>query len=169
MDPDPDLAIFITDLQDAKKTNFFCLLILSEGTFSSCLKDEKSQNSRNQGFSYYFCLMIEGSGAGDKSVSGAGFGSAPLTNGSGSRRPKNIPQHCSKVMSIGQPPEDCWRGRAGNPVELVPLYFRHEEMLVVAVVAEAVDQAQELYFQRHLPKEKRGYMLSNNMNYRTCK
>jgi hypothetical protein len=51
-------------------------------------------------------------------------------------------------------PEDCWRGRAGNPVELVPLDFRHEEMLVVAVVAEAVDQAQELYFQRHLPNEK---------------
>ncbi len=38
----------------------------------------KSQNNRNQGFSYYFCLMIEGSG------------SIPLTNGygSGSRRPK---------------------------------------------------------------------------------
>ncbi len=36
-----------------------------------------SQNSRNQGFSYYICLMIEGSG------------SIPLTNGSGSRRPKN--------------------------------------------------------------------------------
>ncbi len=37
------------------------------------------QNSRNQGFAYYFCLMIEGSG------------SVPLTNGSGSgsRRPKN--------------------------------------------------------------------------------
>ncbi len=36
----------------------------------------KLQNSRNQGFSYYFCLMIEGSG------------SRPLTNGSGSRRTK---------------------------------------------------------------------------------
>jgi hypothetical protein len=32
---------------------------------------KKSQNSRNQGFSYYFCLMIEGSGS----------GSIPLTNG----------------------------------------------------------------------------------------
>jgi hypothetical protein len=30
--------------------------------------------SRNQGFSYYFCLMIEGSG----------FGFVPLTNGFGS-------------------------------------------------------------------------------------
>jgi hypothetical protein len=38
-----------------------------------------SQKSRNQSFSYYFCLMIKGSG------------SIPLTNGSGSgsRRPKN--------------------------------------------------------------------------------
>ncbi len=34
---------------------------------------KKSQNSRNQGFSYYFCLLIEGSG------------SVPLTNGSRSR------------------------------------------------------------------------------------
>ncbi len=43
---------------------------------------KKSQNSRNQGFSYYFCLMIEGSGS----------RSIPLTNGSvsGCRRPKNI-------------------------------------------------------------------------------
>ncbi len=32
-----------------------------------------SQNSRNLGFSYCFCMMIEGSG------------SAPLPNGSGSR------------------------------------------------------------------------------------
>ncbi len=43
---------------------------------------KKSQNSRNQGFSYFFCLMIEGSG------------SIPLTDGSGSRsgsrRPKNM-------------------------------------------------------------------------------
>ncbi len=42
--------------------------------------DVLAVNSRNQGFSYYFCLMIEG------------FGFSPLTNGSGSRsrRPKNI-------------------------------------------------------------------------------
>ncbi len=39
---------------------------------------KKTQNSGNQSFSYYFCLMIEGSG------------SIPLTNGSGSRRPKNM-------------------------------------------------------------------------------
>ncbi len=84
MDPDP--AIFIIDLQDAKKNllknKFFCLLFF-ESTFTSFFKDKKSkksQNSRNQGFSYCFCLMIEGSG------------SIPLTygSGSGSRRPKNM-------------------------------------------------------------------------------
>ncbi len=43
---------------------------------------KKSQNSRNQGFSSYLCLMIEGSEAES--------GSIPMTNrsGSGSRRPK---------------------------------------------------------------------------------
>jgi hypothetical protein len=43
---------------------------------------KESQDSRNQGFSYYFCMIIEGSG----------FGSKPLTSGSesGSWRPKNI-------------------------------------------------------------------------------
>ncbi len=41
---------------------------------------KKSQNSRNQGYSYNFCLMIEGSGS----------GSIPLTSGSGSGRPKNM-------------------------------------------------------------------------------
>jgi hypothetical protein len=39
---------------------------------------KKSQDSRNQGSSYYFCLMIEGSG------------SVPRTNGPGSGRPQNI-------------------------------------------------------------------------------
>ncbi len=61
MDPDqdldPDASIFVIDLQDANeklicKIKFFCLLLF-EGTFTS-------QNSRNEGFSYYFCLMIEG-------------------------------------------------------------------------------------------------------------
>jgi hypothetical protein len=42
---------------------------------------KKSQNSRNEDFSYYFC-MIEGSAS--------GAGSVPLTNGSGSVMPKNL-------------------------------------------------------------------------------
>jgi hypothetical protein len=50
--------------------------------FSMIKSQKESQNRRNQGFSYYFCMMIEGSG----SVS------IPLTSGSesGSRRPKNM-------------------------------------------------------------------------------
>ncbi len=47
------------------------------------IKSQKeSLKSRIQGFSYYFCMMIEGSG------SRAGSGSIPLTSGSGSGRPK---------------------------------------------------------------------------------
>ncbi len=82
MDPDP--AIFVIDLQDDSKnyflTQFFCLLLF-ECTFTSFFKDKcqkESQNRRNQSFSYYFCMMIEGSG------------SIPLTSGSGSTRPKNM-------------------------------------------------------------------------------
>jgi hypothetical protein len=69
MDPDP--AIFVIDLQDASKKLIFNTI------FSACyflkvrvhlhhlskIKSQKeSQNSRNQGFSYYFRMMIEGSG-----------------------------------------------------------------------------------------------------------
>jgi hypothetical protein len=57
--------------------NFFGLLLLSVGTFASFFKEKKSQNRRNKGFSYYFCLKMEESG------SVAGSGSIPLTNGSG--------------------------------------------------------------------------------------
>ncbi len=58
-DSDPDPAIFVIDLQEDKKTIFFCL-ILFEGTgkLTSFFKEKKSQNSRNQIFSYYFCMMI---------------------------------------------------------------------------------------------------------------
>ncbi len=78
---------------------FYCLL-LSEGTFTSFSKiisQKKSQSSRNQDFSYYFCLVIKGSGS----------GSILLTNGSGSvsRRhkktdptdPDTDPQHWREV------------------------------------------------------------------------
>jgi hypothetical protein len=59
------------------------LLITLCGHIYIIFKDKKSKRShkavgRNQGFSYYFCLVIEGSGF------GAGSGSIPLTNGSGS-------------------------------------------------------------------------------------
>ncbi len=52
--------------------------------FSKIKSPKKSQNSRKQAFSYYFCLMIEESGAGSASRS------ILLTNGSGSRGPENM-------------------------------------------------------------------------------
>ncbi len=65
--------------------------------FSKMKIQKESQNSRNQGFSYYFCMMIEGSGSGSfyhraKIVRKTLIpGSIPLTSGSrsGSWRPKN--------------------------------------------------------------------------------
>jgi hypothetical protein len=62
MDPDPDSdpAIFVIDFQDANKKLIFCkkifCLLLFECTFTSFFKEKikkESQNSRNQGFSYY--------------------------------------------------------------------------------------------------------------------
>ncbi len=108
MDQDP--AVFVMDPQDANKklliTNLkksfsaYYFLKVHLHHFSKINVKKTSQNTRNQGFSYYLCLMIEESG----SVSG--LGSIPLTNWSGSksRRPKNTdptdpdsgpdPQHC---------------------------------------------------------------------------
>jgi hypothetical protein len=50
--------------------------------FSKIKSQKASQKIRNQGLSYYFCMIIEGSGS----------GSLPLTSesGSGSWRPKNM-------------------------------------------------------------------------------
>jgi hypothetical protein len=54
MDPDPDPAIFVIDLQDANKkqllSKFFCLLLF-EVIFTSFFKVKSLlNNSRNQGF-----------------------------------------------------------------------------------------------------------------------
>jgi hypothetical protein len=93
MDPD----FFDIDLQDASKkiifnTIFSAYYILKVHLhhFSKIKSQKESQNSRNQGFSYYFCMMIEGSGSGSRGGSGSGF--IPLTSGygSGSGRPKNM-------------------------------------------------------------------------------
>jgi hypothetical protein len=58
--------------------------------FSKIKSQKESKNRRNQGFSHYFCMMIEGSGSGSRAGSGSGF--IPLTSGSGSGsgRPKNM-------------------------------------------------------------------------------
>jgi hypothetical protein len=82
---EPNPAIFVTDLQDASKKQIFntifsayYFLKVHLHHFSKIKSKKKSQNSRNQCFSYYFCMVIEGSG------------SIPLTSGSGSGRPKNM-------------------------------------------------------------------------------
>jgi hypothetical protein len=72
---DSDSPIFVFDLQFANKKlikKVFQLITF----FERSKVQKKSQNSRNKGFSYYFCLMTKGSG------------SIPLTSGSGSGRPK---------------------------------------------------------------------------------
>ncbi len=45
------------------KKKFFCLLFF-EGTFTVHHFSKIKSHEKNQGFSYYFCLMIEGSGSG---------------------------------------------------------------------------------------------------------
>ncbi len=66
---------------------FFCLLLF-EGTFTFFFQRWKVKKSHKivgiTGFSYYFCMMIEGSRSGS--------GPIPLNigSGSGSRRPKNM-------------------------------------------------------------------------------
>jgi hypothetical protein len=66
-------------------TSAYYFLKLHLHHFSKIKIMKKSQNSKNRGLSYYFCLVIEGSESGS--------GSVPRTNGSGhgSGRPKNIP------------------------------------------------------------------------------
>jgi hypothetical protein len=84
-DPDPDPAFLSLTFKTPTK-KFFCTLLF-EGTFTSIFKDKKSkkksQNSIKQGFSYFFCIMIEGSGSGSRRPknceSGSGFGSGSAT------------------------------------------------------------------------------------------
>jgi hypothetical protein len=94
-DPDLDPAIFVIDLQDASKKLIFntvfsayYFLKVHLYHFSKIKSQKESQNSRNQGISYYFCMMIDRSRSGPKT--GSGSESIPLTSGSGSGRPKNM-------------------------------------------------------------------------------
>jgi hypothetical protein len=105
MDLDSDPAIFVIDLQGAwKKISFvhifFCFLLF-EATSTSFFMEKKSKKShisRNQGFSLYFCMMIEGSGSRAGSRSRAGSGSVhpdpggQNTYGSGGSRSATLEQ-----------------------------------------------------------------------------
>ncbi len=79
-----ELHIFILIFEFFLKFLLVTFDFWGTGTFTSFFKDkrviQKSQNIRNQCFSYYFCLMIEGTGS----------GSVSLTNRSGYGRSKNI-------------------------------------------------------------------------------
>jgi hypothetical protein len=93
MDPATDPAIFVNDLQDANKIlSAYYFLKVHLHHFSK-KNVKKVKKSRNQGFSYYFCMMIE--------ASGIGSGFIPLTNGSGfrSRRPKTYGSGSATLVS----------------------------------------------------------------------
>ena len=77
MDPNPDSdldqdhAIFVIDLQDANKKLIYNIIFSAYyflkvylHHFSKIKSQKESQSRRNQGFSYYFCMMIKGSGSG---------------------------------------------------------------------------------------------------------
>ena len=85
-----------------------------------------SQNSRNQGFSYYICFMIEGSGSGSRA--GSGSGSIPLTNGSGygSGRPKNTWIRWIRIRNTA-------KGAPVRPVKISPV---HKLLLMTGPWAE---------------------------------
>jgi len=76
------ILLILSVTLDANKKFIFCLFLFVTLFCKDKKSEKKSRNSRNQGFSYYFCRMIGGSEAGS--------GSVPLTNGSRSERPKNL-------------------------------------------------------------------------------
>jgi hypothetical protein len=57
MDPDPDPAIVVFDLQDANLKKNFCLSLF-EGTFASFFKDKKSKRSHKTGGIKVFLLFL---------------------------------------------------------------------------------------------------------------
>jgi hypothetical protein len=145
MHPDPDPSIYIIELQDANKKlilvkKFFCILLF-EGTFTSFFTGKKkSPNSTNQGFSYYFCLMIEGSGA------GTGSGSIPLTNGSvaGSRRPKNMWIRWIRIRIRIRNTVFCIFG--ANIFDAAQIYFRS---VVSVTTEEGAEKIRDIFFYGH--------------------
>ncbi len=113
MDPDPDSdpAIFASDRKDGNekiiKKKFLCLLLFKIHLHHFSKIEEVTKRQKSRFFSYYFFLKIEGSGS----------GSIPLTNGSGSRRPKTYGSdrsESSKLLDSNQSyrPKSCisiWR------------------------------------------------------------
>ncbi len=111
LDADPDPVIFVSDLQDVNNNKIFYVFcsLLFEGAFTHFSKIKvlkKSQNSRNQLFSYYFCLIRIGI-------------QISLTNGSGSRiRIRNTGKYCTWTTKAIQKTE---AARLGENRCLTPL------------------------------------------------
>ncbi len=80
-----------TNLEKSFSAHYFLKVHLHHFSKIKKKSKKKSQSGRNQGFSYYFCLVIEGS------VSG----SIHLTNGSGSRRHKYIRIRRIRIRNTG--------------------------------------------------------------------
>ncbi len=125
MDPDPDprsrswirILLFssLTFKMPAKNKFFntifsvYYFVKLHLHHFSKIKSLKETHNSRNQGFSDYFCMMIEGSG----SRAGNRSGSIPLTSGSGSGRPKNRWIRWVRIRNtvVNQDPDPGWTTR----------------------------------------------------------
>ncbi len=110
MDPDPRIhasdkwirILLFSSLTFKMTTTAFYFLKVNLHHFSKRKNNKKeSQNSRNQGSSFFFCIMIKESG------------SIPLNNGSGSRRPKNI-----RIRKTGIQDRGCLVDKDSDPVSI---------------------------------------------------
>ncbi len=145
-------AIFVIDLQDASKKLIFNTIFSACNKvhlkvhlhhFSKIKNQKESQNRRIQGFSYYFGMMIEGSG------------SIPLTSGSGSGRPKNMwirgsgSGSGSGTMVVSQEEVDEARQAYQQSCLQLAMYVSLVMKTVGVMVAsqEEVDEARQAYHQ----------------------
>jgi hypothetical protein len=110
-EPDPDPTIFVIDLQNTNKKRIFLtkfsgyyFLKVHFYFYHFSKVQKKSQNSRNQGFSYFFCLVIEESGSGP----------IHLPNGSGSGRPREVDLEKGSVANPDPIPD------LSDPYDFVP-------------------------------------------------
>jgi hypothetical protein len=90
----------------------------------------KSQNSRNQGFSYFFCLMIE-----------TGSGSVPPTHGSRSSRPKKHTILQIRIRNtVVNSKNFCWKTDRGYPTRAPgwKLNFEAYTFLWIASISSTV-------------------------------